>query len=311
MENMRDRARFKEQPMRTRPIFSVFLTGLAALVFSSVAVAQIRVSGGGSSVGYIDPAEPMNQLRLRFDANYNNVRPRRAEFFWAKTPPPVGPVRAETSVDYQDVQALIELKLCDQFSIFVEGPYRFLNPERNDNEDGIGDMTAGFKYAILDCCDCLATFQFKAYFPTGDGSLGLGTDHYSVEPGLLFLAPLCEGWTVEGEVRYWIPIDGTDFAGDVVRYGVGVSWLAHESCTCRVSPVAEFVGWTVLDGKASGVAPNGQVFVEDSKGDTIVNAKVGVRIASGSHELYAGYGRALTGDTWYDNVWRVEWRLRF
>ena len=37
-----------------------------------------------SSVGYIDTAIPGNVFRLRFDTAYNNNRPNRAEFFYAK-----------------------------------------------------------------------------------------------------------------------------------------------------------------------------------------------------------------------------------
>jgi hypothetical protein len=28
-------------------------------------------------------------------------------------------------------------------------------------------------------------------------------------------------------------------------------------------------------------------------------------------DIYAGYGRPLTGDRWYENVIRLEWRLFF
>jgi hypothetical protein len=46
-------------------------------------------------------------------------------------------------------------------------------------------------------------------------------------------------------------------------------------------------------------------------GDTIVNAKLGLRIGSGNADFYASYGRALTGDVWYKDIVRLEFRLGF
>jgi hypothetical protein len=121
-----------------------------------------------------------------------------------------------------------------------------------------------------------------------------------------------------GELRDNIPIAAEDdFAGQVLRYGVGVSYLAYCGERMRVAPVVELVGWTVLDGKE--FSPDGGI--KSAGGDTIVNAKIGARFNFGdtseggnflSHsDLYVGYGRALTGDVWYKDIVRVEYRLRF
>jgi hypothetical protein len=69
------------------------------------------------------------------------------------------------------------------------------------------------------------------------------------------------------------------------------------------------VGWTVLDGKEFN-ADTGQIL--DASGDTIVNAKMGVRLWWGNqNSFYLGYGRALTGDVWYKEIFRAEYRLAF
>ena len=74
---------------------------------------------------------------------------------------------------------------------------------------------------------------------------------------------------------------------------------------------------TVLGGEETVRFPNdpngNDVFdVRSAVGDTIVNAKIGYRIGVGRNsQIYAGYGRALAGDTWYDNIWRLEFRLFF
>lgn len=51
----------------------------------------------------------------------------------------------------------------------------------------------------------------------------------------------------------------------------------------------------------------GENLVKDAAGDTIVNAKFGLRINYGDHQSFAvSYGRALTGAVWYKDIIRVE-----
>jgi hypothetical protein len=68
----------------------------------------------------------------------------------------------------------------------------------------------------------------------------------------------------------------------------------------------------VLDGLASGSNDGINPIIEDASGDTIVNLKVGIRMASSRHDsFYVGYGRALTGDVWYEEIARAEYRWTF
>jgi hypothetical protein len=269
---------------------------------------------------------PLNQLRIRFDAAYRNNRPTRAEQFWAKGQG-MGPglPLPETRVDYQDLSAYLEFTpfaltgpdrpppgTPARFSAFVEVPVRFLNPEQNANATGLADMNAGCKLALLATPDFLASFQFRTYLPTGNATRGLGTNHVSLEPALLVNQQLARWLLLEGELRYWTAVGGTDFAGDLVRYGLGLSLGERDPEGWWVTPVTEFVGWTVLGGKESGFLPPDGSVVQSAQGDTIVNAKLGVRAGLGGRlDVYAGYGRALTGEVWYKDTWRVECRLRF
>jgi hypothetical protein len=267
---------------------------------------------GDSRVGYIDNAIPGNIFRFRYDTAYNNRRPNRAEFFWARGAP-FGPgvPFPETSVDYQDFTTYLEaVTPGGRLSAFVELPSRLVNPEVNANTGGYGDMNAGFKYAFVRQEDLVATFQLRTYAPTGDADRGLGNHHVSLEPDLLAWARLDPRLRLESELRYWVPIGGTDFAGDIIRYGIGVNYDLFETCNLIVSPVAEFVGWTVLDGFQTVVHPGGPPVVQDASGDTIVNAKLGLRVKVGrGSDVYFGYGRPLTGERWYENIYRVEYRL--
>jgi len=267
-----------------------------------------------STVGYMDNPIVGNQLRFRYDSNYNATQPARAEFIWpvgGKRGPGPGP---ETRIDYQDLWLFGEAKMGDRWSLFGELPVRFANPEIQDNTSGLGDGNIGFKYALHQCACDAKTFQLRLYVPTGDGDRGLGTDHYSLEPGLLLYHALSPRWTGFAEIKDWIAIDGSEgIAGNVLRYGLGTSYKLLDPCDDRsLSAVAEFVGWTVLDGGSAITTPGPVTRFVDATGDTIVNAKVGLRWRwSETVDLYGGYGKALTEQTWYSDMFRIELRRSF
>jgi hypothetical protein len=262
--------------------------------------------------GYIDPAAIRSLFRFRYDDAYRNNRPDRAEFLYAKCgcfPGGPGPKLAETRIDFEDFSGYLEVAIGNRFSGFIEAPFRLLNAEANRDSDGFGDINAGFKAAIWNCPDQILTFQFRTYIPTGNAVRGLGTDHVSLEPALLGYYRLTDRVAFHGELRDWIPIGGTDFAGNVIRYGVGVSYGAYHSGHFYVAPVGEIVGWTVLGGRVFDARENATL---EADGNTIVNAKIGVRVGwGGDSDIYIGYGRALTGDVWYKDILRVEYRLAF
>jgi hypothetical protein len=290
---------------RNLPLALLAVAG--SLLFSSVLIAQ--ESEGpvvrDSSVGYIDCAIPGNVLRLRYDDAYNNRFPARAEFFYARSGAAgPGPPLLERSVDYQDATLYGETLILPNVSAFIESPYRWLNPDLNNNVDGFGDLNAGLKYAFLDCPDEVLTFQFRTFAPTGSARVGIGTHHTTLEPALLYYRTLTEQLRFEGELRYWTPIGGTEFAGDVVRYGAGLQYLIPLDECWTFAPVAEVVGWTVIGGQRNAA--------QDASGDTIVNVKIGARTKfSDRGDVYVGYGRPLTGDAWYENILRAELRLFF
>jgi hypothetical protein len=305
-------------PCRWSPVS--FQAGLASvLLLAALSSPSVQAQGTGgptsrdSNVGYLDSAIPGNQFRLRFDAGDHDPSPARAEFFYAQAQPrgPGLPV-PDPAVNFQELTEYLEVAADERLSGFVELPQRFLEPEINADHSGLGDMNAGVKYAFLYGPDLVATFQFRTYVPTGAASRGLGTHHVSLEPSFLFHKPLSDRFGLDGELRYWAPVGGTDFAGDVIRYGLGVHYDLWRTQNTQIVPVVEVIGWTVLGGKETVVQPTGVATVQDAAGDSILNVKVGVHVKSDSWwDLYTGYGRALTGNRWYDNIYRVELRLLF
>jgi len=296
----------------------------------------------GSMVGYIDNAIIGSQVRLRFDAAFDDNEPDRAEFFYGKCgcyrglpgtgndpsapgPPPGSGIVVPTSLNFQQLYILGEYAPVRRFSVFAEVPVRWIQaqglitPPANGpfpNEGGLSDVQAGFKLALLASSDHYVTIKFEAFFPTGDSLKGLGTNHYSVQPELLYYQRLSDRWSVETQLGDWHPIGGSagvpttssqGFAGDVFFYGVGPSYQLYRGERVRVAPVVELVGWSVLSGFET-VPPTGI----DASGTNIVNMKVGFRTSIGAHNsFYVGFGHSLTHEIWYKEIARAEYRYSF
>jgi hypothetical protein len=308
------------------------------------AMAAAGGFGGGAFAsgpgGYIDPAIVATRFRVRYDNMQDAERPDRAEMFYSRQAN-FG-LNNLDEVDLEEVSVYLELEVACGLSFFVELPFRSIEARDNTGAtllegDGISDVNFGFRYALQDCCGQALTFQLRVYAETGDEVEGVGTGHSSIEPAILFQRQVASDATFFGEFRAWIPTDGTfdpglddEVAGTVLRYGVGLSYDLWQSCCrrccscqscCRgcqgccqsychyssLAAVVEFVGWTVLDGGKT--EPDGTVV--SAEGDTIFNIKIGARYTSGPHSFYGGWGHALTGDQWYDDIARAEYRYTY
>lgn len=263
-----------------------------------------------SYVSFIDSAVPRNVVALRYEALFLNRQPMRAEYYHPKggVSGASGFPFVETRIDYQELTSYAEYSVMPWFSMFIEAPYRLLNPEINANRHGASDMKYGIKLCTWSDDDIIATVLLRIYQPTARYE-SLGTGHWSVEPGLLASVRLHPKVHLEGEFRYWIPLGGTDFAGDLLRYGAGISY-GEKTNGAWLVPVAECVGWSVLAGKTMIATSPENFIVRDAHGQTIVNAYFGMRFGYGPHfDFYAGYGRSLTGDFWQRDIYRFEMRF--
>ncbi|MBI3411668.1 MAG: transporter [Planctomycetes bacterium] len=266
-----------------------------------------------SSTSFLDSALPRNTVRLRFDiADYNRT-PTLAEFFQPKggIPGSPGPPIPERNIHYQELTTYAEYAPQPWFSIFFETPFLWLNPDFNRNEHGVGDLNLGFKLILWQDAPFLFTLQFRAYLPTSADS-ALGTNHVSIEPALLANWRITDFLTLEGDIRYWAPLGGTDFAGDVARYGLCLSYGQRSAGEIWITPMVEVVGWSVLGGKVMHATAPDQFTVDDVRSTFIFNAYLGARLGLGSNaDFYVGYGRCLSGPSWYRDILRVEFRFLF
>ena len=292
-------------------------------------------------VGYIDDAIIESQVRVRFEVGLGNHAPDRAEFFYAKcgcyrdlagtqfldpNAPGPGPGVVQ-DLDFRQLMIEGEYAATNRISVFAEVPIRWIQPQAFlagtgsfGNQGGFGDMRAGAKLALAASPDYALTFRFQAYFPTGSPGKGLGTDHASVEPALLYFQKFpntSERLALESQFGFWLPTGGSDgpnpatddsYSGNVLFYGIGPSYVVYDGNGVRIAPVVELVGWRVLSGFE---APPGTPST-DASGSNIVNLKVGTRFNfQARSSLYVGYGHALTSESWYDDIVRVEYRYAF
>jgi hypothetical protein len=311
----------------------------------------------GSMVGYIDDAIIGSQVRFRFDAAFGDNASDRAEFFYAQYAGINGPGPTSVVADLNFQQLYLNAEYApkknSRFSFFAEVPVRWIQPQstvaninsdqnpRNVNSAGLSDLAAGFKLAAVASSNQYLTFQFKAYFPSGNASMGLGTNHYSFEPALLYYRKLSDRLTLEAQVGDSHPIGGSScptisptsanpsaicasdsgltqfnssFAGDVLFYGAGPSYVLYKGKTVQIAPVFELVGWSVLGGLFTDntTATRTSQQAVSAKGINIVTLKVGARTSIGKHSsIYVGGGYAVTHARWYQDILRVEYRYSF
>jgi len=307
----------------------------------SVEIKRPRTKG--TMVGYIDNGIVGSQVRIRFEAAFRNEFPDRAEFFYAKCEcykdlkdrnPAMdknapGPDALATDLDFQQLYLDMEYAPTQRFSLFVEAPVRWVKfhqqllDEPFPNRAGLGDIMAGLKLAMFASPDHYLTIQLRTYLQTGDAFEGLGTNHTSLEPALLYYRRLSQRLVLESQVgarhtfggSAGVPTTNNEgFSGDVFFYGIGPSYELFGTESVRFAPVVELVGWTVLGGFQTLTDFSGP-FTGQAKevgGTSIINLKVGGRTTFGTHSsFYLGYGRALTSADWYRDVVRVEYRYSF
>lgn len=292
-------------------------------------------------VAYIADATIEDYVRVRFDLAYDNNVPDRSEFFYAQcgcngggAPGPGVPGAQDlaTSLNFQQLLADVQYSLHPRVAVFGSVPLRFVQPQSflgevlsppqtgNTFEGGSGfsDIRAGVKASIVSTDTATLTGQAQFYFGSGDATKGLGTDHTSFETALLFHQRLSDRVTIESQFGDWHPIggssfigtgplNGADYAGDVLFYGIGPSFELVNTGRLSFAPVIELVGWHVLGGLQQDAGTLGP-----ADGTNIVNLKLGARTTfDEKSSFYVGYGFPMTDAQWYGNIVRFEYRYSF
>jgi Putative MetA-pathway of phenol degradation len=289
-----------------------------------------------SMVGYVNDSDIRTGIRVRFDSAWEVQAPDRAEFFYAKCgcyrslpatnaafdPDAAGPgPGVVTDLKFNQLLVLGEYAVSPRASVFATLPIRFLRPEEFvpgtgsfGNQSGLSDIQFGAKAALLSDARRQVTVSLNLAAPSGDSLKGLGTNHWSVEPALLYHERATDRVSVEAQFGEVFPTDGSPgvprtspqkFSGKVLYYGFGPSVEVYRQGDVAFAPVVEIVGWHVLGGYQT-------LDHNTAQGTDIVNLKFGGRILMrNDSSIYVGYGKALSDDLWYDHILRLEYRVGF
>ncbi len=258
----------------------------------------------------IDYAIPSNYVALRYESADNLFGPDRSAYFWS--PPPSGPSRPETGVDYQNLWVHFETGN-DSFSMLTELPIRFVTPDVNENTSGLGDLRLATKTVLVDGRDWKLTNVFRTYLSTGSSSRGLGTGHVSLEPGLLVRYQFSERMTWNGELKLWIPLGAEkQYSSTVIEYGFGANYLLCDTDSFAIIPTLEFTGLAYNGGaftRSDGLVVSGSTntFVV-SPGARFVLGPAG---DFGLFEVGVNGGLAIGSSAQFESVFRVEFRWNF
>jgi hypothetical protein len=305
---------------------------------------KIRIAH--DDTGYIESAFIQSQLRFRFDSAFGDRNIDLAGFFYKGGGLKNGLKNTVSKLNFREYHLFGEYAFAGRLSAFADVPIRSISPTvsyecrqvcapaGNQGFSGLSDVRAGFKLGLISRPGQQLTFQLSTSFPTGNTAHGLGTDHNTIEPFVLYAQTLSPSLNIFGEIGDTHPIGGVqssvtnapssgkqNFAGDVVNYGVGASYGVSQQSRVRFAPVLELVGWKVTGGLVTIVAPclTGQsvecVVSPNSPpayGSNIVNLKWGLRTSWGDHNsIYAGGGTQLSHAGWYREVFRIEYRYIF
>lgn len=298
----------------------------------------------GSMVGYIEDGTIQSHVRVRFDSSGGGHAPDRAEFFYAKCgcyqglanvdPPaydPNAPGPAPGVVtDYDAKQLYFEGQAAwrNRIAGFVEIPVRWLDPKAFvpgtgsfGSTNGLSDVRAGVKVAITSSDNHYLTVLLRGDFPSGDPAKGLGTNHGTFVPALLYYQRAGDRFAIESQIGDFHPLSGSEgvptsssdkFSGDVVFYGIGPSFEVVSTDHFRFAPVVELVGWHVTGGFATQIPGDVAGVAVAAEGTDIVNLKIGARASFDDRtSIYIGYGKKLTDAGWYNDIVRFEVRVGF
>lgn len=265
---------------------------------------------------FVPAARPQNQQRVRWDAGLSLVFPDRAEYFWARAdgsglgPRPTAPLLGELGVDYHEMSLYTEAAH-GNFGMFVEIPYRSIDPVAAPQAAGFGDMIVGTKSLLFDRELMQIAFQFRTIIPQGDSTRGLGTGHVSLEPSLLMALNLAPRTYLQAQVAEWIPLGGNpDYAGAILHYHFSFNHVVYQFLPdVPLIGTLEFNGWSFQTGAYTDPFLGG---LQRAGDQTYTSFGPGLRLVI-CDKLDFGVGAAFapSDERFAEQLFRTEFRWRF
>jgi hypothetical protein len=265
---------------------------------------------------FCDSVRPITQMRFRWDSGVDLVLPDRAEYFWAradgmgKGPKPVAPFLAETRLKYNDFNMYTEAA-AGKIGVFVEMPYRSVDPDNEPHAAGFGDMNLGTKTLVFDCELLQIAFQFRTYLPVGNFTKGIGNGHVSLEPSLIMGLRIAHDTYLQTQIAEWIPVGGDPtYAGAILHYHASLNHVL-----ARILPDVPLIGTLEMSGYSFQDGAYTDPYLgpfQKAGDDTYVYLGSGIRLFV-CDRIDFGFGMnfALTDRHFAGELYRTEFRMRF
>ncbi|MFO0947229.1 MAG: hypothetical protein U1D30_15010 [Planctomycetota bacterium] len=285
---------------------------------------------------FVEHAQPRSQTRFRWDAGQGMKLPDRNEYFFAQAngtglgPNPIEAQAERTAeiqqtnpgyvpppptginwVNYDDLSMYIETATKNgKFSMFVNTPYRSVDPDVVDRHAFFGDMDMGTKSLVFDRELIQISFQFRTYMPTGVSFNGTGTGHFTIEPSVLYNIKLLEDCYLEGQVTEWIPLGGSLYDG-----GIFITHHSVNKVLLRINPDVSVIGTGELNSwwfQAGMFTDPATLQPKPSSGGRYYTLGPGVRINFRNiFDVGAGCSFAVSNNHFAEQLYRLEARLMY
>jgi hypothetical protein len=312
------RATSNEPPHESASFVGAFLDSFYQCLCSPDPCYEPRWEPAANASFFADYARPRTVTRIRYDNLENLVRPDRNQFWIMQALP----TKTNNTKTVRDLRARLQQVYLYQEaagargSLFVEIPYRQFNSSFLPTQAGFSDLNFGVKSMFFDCELLQLTFQFRTYTPTGNGSLALGTGHFSLDPSILASLKLGPDTYFQAQIGNWVPLAGNQsLAGGMFYWLTSVNQvLFYPRPNSPLIGTLEMDGWSFENGGYTGsIKPMGSPqFIEKGGGVSYFNIGPGLRQTICDRLDFGGAITWATGTAHWAQPWfRFELRFLF
>lgn len=135
----------------------------------------------------------------------------------------------------------VEWALARNLSLIVKAPFRSISPEVGSAESGVGDMSIGTKWAVINHRRAfILALGADLMILTGDSDRGLGEEHSELTPFVLGWIPFGEDrrWGIQTAAHLSIPLASEE--DPHAEVSAALSWTSPLGLTPIVELITEF-----------------------------------------------------------------------
>jgi hypothetical protein len=220
------------------------------------------------------------------------------------------PFKGEIGLRYDDLSLYTE-GATGAVGVFMEMPYRSLDPDLAAHAANMGDMNFGTKTLLFDCELLQLGFIFRTYVPVGNFTKGIGNGHVSLEPSLLATVKLYPDTYLQAQISEWIPLGGDpNYEGSIFHYHTSLNQVLYRILpNVPVIGTLEFNGWSFQAGQYTDpiLGP-----FQKSSDEAYLSVGSGLRLfVCDRIDFGIAAAWSVSRHHWADQLYRSEFRWRF